>query len=105
MIVALFVLQSSAMANRSKKWGRLQPRRRQRAASDAKSGTITVKPGAQPTTIRVMAYDKDRVVEQKIEDPHELKELLGKWPVVWVDVVGLGSEDKLRAIAELFQMH
>ena len=52
-----------------------------------------------------MAYDKDRVVEQKVEDPRELKEFVGKWPVVWVDVVGLGTEEKLRAIAEVFQMH
>ncbi len=52
-----------------------------------------------------MAYDKDRVVEQSIDDPRALKELLGKWPVLWVDVIGLGDEAKLRKIAEVFQMH
>src|SRR2546421_11854483 len=92
------------MANRIKKWQRLKPRV-QRHSPGAKPGTISIEPGAHPTTIRVMAYDKDRVVEQKVEDPSELEELVGKWPVVWVDVIGLGSEDKLRAIAEMFQMH
>ena len=92
------------MAKRSKMWRRLKPRV-QRHAPGAKPGTLSIEPDAQPTTIRVMAYDKDRVVEQKIEDPRELKEFLGKWPVVWVDVIGLGNEDKLRAIAEVFQMH
>jgi magnesium transporter len=52
-----------------------------------------------------MAYDKERVVDQKIDNPHELKDFLAKWPVVWVDVAGLGSEDKLRAIAEVFNIH
>jgi magnesium transporter len=92
------------MTNRIRKWHR--PRQRvKRHSPGAKPGTISIEPGAQPTTIRVMAYDKGRVVEQKVEDPHQLKEFVGKWPVVWVDVVGLGTEDKLRAIAEIFQMH
>ena len=52
-----------------------------------------------------MAYDKDRVVEQTIDDPRQLKELLDQWPVVWVDVVGLGSEETLRAIAQMFHIH
>ena len=36
---------------------------------------------------------------RKSTTPTELNEFLGKWPVVWVDVVGLGSEETLRAIA------
>jgi magnesium transporter len=83
---------------------RLKPRV-WRHTPGAKPGTLTVEPDAQPTTIRVMAYDKDRVVDQKIDDPAALKEFIDKWPVVWVDVVGLGTEDKLRAIADIFQMH
>ena len=93
------------MANRNKFLRRAKPRIRRRSAVGAKPGTITIQPGAQPTTIRVMAYDSDRVVEQKIDDPNQLNEFLGKWPVVWVDVVGLGSEETLRAIAQMFHIH
>jgi magnesium transporter len=92
------------MAKRSKTWRQLKPRV-QRHAPGAKPGTLSIESDAQPTTIRVMAYDKERVVEQKVEDPRELKEFLAKWPVVWVDVIGLGDEEKLRAIAEVFRMH
>lgn len=102
---AVGVLQSAAMVNRSKMWRRLKPRVGSKHRPGAKPGTLTIDPGAQPTTIRVMAYDKNRLIEKKIEDPSELKEFVGKWPVVWVDVVGLGSEDKLRGIAEIFQIH
>ena len=92
------------MANRIKKRQTLKLKV-QRHSPGTKPGTLTIDPDAQPTTIRVIAYDKERVVDQKLEDPRELKEFVGKWPVVWVDVVGLGSEEKLRGIAEIFQMH
>ncbi len=93
------------MANQLKFLRRLRPRVRRRSAPGAKPGTITIQPGSYPTTIRVMAYGKEQVVEQKVADPQELKELLKKWPVVWVDVVGLGSEETLRAIAGIFHIH
>lgn len=76
-----------------------------RHALGAKPGTITIQPGAHATTIRVMAYNHEQLVEQKIDDPRELTKFLQKWPAVWVDVVGLGSEETLRAIAEVFQIH
>jgi magnesium transporter len=66
---------------------------------------MTIAPDARPTTIRAMAYDKDRVVEQEISDPGQLQPLLNEWPVVWVDVVGLGSEETLRHLAKLFHVH
>lgn len=96
------------MANRPNTWQKLKRRMRRhprRHAPGAKPGTITIQPGATPTTIRVMAYDREHVVEQKIDDPHELQAFLEKWPVVWVDVVGLGSEETLRAIAQVFAIH
>jgi magnesium transporter len=84
---------------------RAKPQGRKRSAVGAKPGTLTIQPDAPPTTIRIMAYDKDRVVEQSIKDPGELRSFLGKWPVLWVDVVGLGSEASLRTLAEIFQIH
>src|SRR5262245_22063425 len=93
------------MANRARRWRRLKHQGRQRAAPGSKPGTLTIEPGAYPTTIRVMAYDTDRLVEQVIDDPRQLKDFLEKWPVVWVDVAGLGTEDKLRSLADIFQMH
>lgn len=83
----------------------VRPRIRKRSAVGAKPGTITIQPGAQPTTIRVMAYDQDRVVEQAIAEPNQLRDFLGKWPVAWVDVIGLGSEDVLRSIGQIFRIH
>jgi magnesium transporter len=93
------------MSHRIKSLRRAKPHTRKRSAVGAKPGTLTIQPDAVPTTIRVMAYDKDRVVEQSIKDPNELRDLLGKWPVLWVDVVGLGSEETLRTLAQIFHIH
>lgn len=92
------------MSNR-KKLRRSRLRIRRQTAPGTKPGTVVIPEGAHPTTIRIMAYDQDQVVEQKIESPDQLKEFVGKWPVLWVDVVGLGSEETLRSIAEIFHIH
>jgi magnesium transporter len=93
------------MANnrRHRRW--IKPRSRRRTKPGAKPGTLIIAPDAPTTTIRVMAYDKDRFLEQEVEKPGELHEILGRWPVVWIDVIGLGSEEKLRGLAGVFQMH
>jgi magnesium transporter len=93
------------MANHRHNRRKFKPRVRRRTAPGAKPGTMTIAPDARPTTIRAMAYDKDRVVEQEIGDPCELQPLLNQWPVVWVDVVGLGTEATLRKLGQIFHMH
>jgi magnesium transporter len=52
-----------------------------------------------------MAYNKDHVVEEVIDDPRQLQSYLNDWPVAWVDVVGLGDEETLRKIADIFHIH
>jgi magnesium transporter len=99
------VLQSALMANRSNMWKRLRRRSFKHRPPGAKPGTLAIQPDAEPTTIRVMAYDKEHCVDEKIDDPQKLKDFVAKWPVVWIDVAGLGSEDKLRAIADVFRIH
>ena len=93
------------MGNHRRSLRRLKPRVRRRTQPGTKPGTLTIPADAQPTTLRVMAYNKERVLEREVQDPHELRELVNQWPVVWVDVVGLGSEATLRAIADIFHIH
>jgi magnesium transporter len=84
---------------------RMKPRIRRRSAPGTKPGTLFIASGALPTKIDVIAYDKDHVLEQPIEHPHELRPLMSQWPVVWVNVTGLGSRETLLAIAEVFRIH
>jgi magnesium transporter len=93
------------MGNHRRTLRRLKPRVRRRTKPGTKPGTLSIPTDARPTTLRVMAYNKERVLEREVHDPHELRQLLNEWPVMWVDVVGLGNEATLRAIAEIFQIH
>ncbi len=93
------------MSNHRRNRRRFKPRVRQQTAPGAKPGTLAIAHDASPTTIRVMAYNQERIIEKDIDDPQELKELLGHWPVLWVDVSGLANEAKLRAIADVFKIH
>jgi magnesium transporter len=68
-------------------------------------GTLNIPRGAHPTTVRVMAYNQGQVMEREVRNPGELQDLVDRWPVVWVDVIGLGSESTLRALAQIFSIH
>jgi magnesium transporter len=68
-------------------------------------GILSVDPDAQRPIIRVMAYNPDRFEEREIADPAELESIRGEWPVVWVDVHGLGDRGTLEALGARFELH
>ncbi len=71
----------------------------------ASPGTLHIDAGAPKPVIRAFAYGPDRCAEIEVADPAALGDYVGKWPVVWVNVDGLGDEAMLRRLAELFGMH
>ena len=88
-----------------RKHRRLKPRIHRRAAPGTKPGTMNVAPDALATTIDMIAYDKDRIVEKSHVSTKQLDEFMQQWPVVWVNVIGLGSADVLKNIATTFKIH
>jgi len=85
-----------------------RPRRKRRAPPrtvGATPGTLRIHPDATRPVVRVMAYGPDDFAEQEVDDPESLAPLLGKWPVTWVNVDGLGDAEMLTRIGEIFQMH
>jgi magnesium transporter len=92
------------MSNHRKR-RRLRTHIHRRSAPGTTPGTITAAPDALATAIDVIAYDKDRCVEKSHVSVKELKEFAERWAVVWVNIVGLGSVDTLKSIAEVFQIH
>ncbi len=68
-------------------------------------GTLITPDNALPTVMHAMAYGPDGYVEQGIETPDDIKPLMEKWPVVWVNIDGLGSKDVIEKLRELFNLH
>jgi magnesium transporter len=71
----------------------------------APPGTLRTSPDALPPSIRVMAFSQESLTEAQLESPEEIQSYLDKWPVTWINVDGLGDEQTLRRIAELFGIH
>ncbi len=68
----------------------------------APPGTLVAPAGARPTTVRVIDYNTDELLERDIETVAELKDYVERESTSWVDVVGLGDVQRIREIGKLF---
>jgi magnesium transporter len=68
-------------------------------------GTIKADPEAPRPSLRVVQYGPDDAIEEEITDLDSVEGLLGKQPVTWVDVQGLGDAKTIRRLGELFGLH
>ena len=68
-------------------------------------GTLIVDPNAPKSSIHVVAYDPQRVVEKDIEDVQMVRSFLGQWPVTWINVSGLGDLSVITKLGEIFNIH
>lgn len=76
-----------------------------RAAPGTAPGTIIVDPAAPHPELNVIAFGPHGHVEKKLSKADDVREYLGKWPVVWLNVDGLGDEATLQRLGELFKLH
>lgn len=79
--------------------------RKDRLKPGAAPGTFNPPKDALPSDIHVIAYDTDNIEELSNPTIAQIKELQKKWPVVWVNVNGLGSVDVIQALGDLFKLH
>jgi magnesium transporter len=78
---------------------------RRRAPAGTSPGTLISHPDAAPPLIRVMGYGPDGLEERGVAGAAELAALRGSWPVLWVNVDGVGDAASIEAIGELFGLH
>lgn len=68
-------------------------------------GSMIVDPNANPTVVRVMAFGGVEFLEREIKDISEIRSIMVAYRSVWIDVIGLGSQQKLAELAQLLQLH
>jgi magnesium transporter len=78
---------------------------RRRTPPGAAPGLLTPIPGSAAPAIRVMAYGMEEFLERKVTKVDELRGLRHRYPMVWVDVEGLGDADIVAALGEVFGLH
>jgi magnesium transporter len=82
-----------------------RPRIKARTPPGTAPGTLATDPQAPPSVIRVVAYSADEVVEQTLETPGAIADYMNKWPVLWVNIDGVGDAETLQAVGQLFDLH
>lgn len=76
-----------------------------RTKPGALPGTIVADPLANPPTMQVMAYGPEAFTERPNVTLADVKLLLGKSPVLWLNIDGLGDARLVQAVGELFGLH
>ena len=79
--------------------------RRRHPPPGARPGTLVVDPEAPPSRMTLAVYSADGVDEHDVDEVSTIPTLLQPGRKAWLDVVGLGSEDVLRALASQFDVH
>ncbi|MDA1213598.1 MAG: magnesium/cobalt transporter CorA, partial [Planctomycetota bacterium] len=78
---------------------------RRRSAPGASPGTVIVDPEGSRPQIHVMCYGPDSFYEQTLTRVSEIDEHIGKEPVTWIHIDGLGDIEILQQLAERFGIH
>lgn len=78
---------------------------RRRSNPGAVPGEIVADPAAKLPRMTVMAYGPDGLVERHVHRLSELQELRGKYPVLWLNIDGLGDAAVIEQVGELFHLH
>jgi len=68
-------------------------------------GLLASVPGATPPRVSVFAYGPHDLTEFEAEDLPALGRLRGHYPVVWVNVDGVGHAGTVQAIGDAFCLH
>ncbi len=68
-------------------------------------GTLTIDPQASRTKISVVAFNPESCLEEPVRDVESIASYLTKWPVVWINVEGLGDVETIRKLGNAFNIH
>jgi magnesium transporter len=52
-----------------------------------------------------MAYGPEGLKEMETRDPEAVRDLPGRWPVVWINVDGVENLETVRELGEIFHLH
>ncbi len=82
-----------------------RPKIRLRTPPGSSPGKITPPHDAPKPEIQVMAYGSEGFDECTLQQPADAMPYLERWPVVWINVNGLGDAETIQEFGELFNLH
>ena len=76
-----------------------------RAPPGSPPGTLVADPHGAAPIIHTYAFGPGRLDELDAVDPASIRDIHGRYPVVWIDVVGLGNAQVIEDIGGVFGIH
>jgi magnesium transporter len=89
----------------SRKRHRRAPKITRRTQPGSAPGVVVTDPDQPKSTTHVISYGGGEAVEMQAAGPDEFKALVGRRPVTWIDVEGLGDAATIERFGELFGLH
>jgi len=68
-------------------------------------GTIIIPPSALPPLLRVTCWSPDQIVDKHNVTLGQIRELRGKYPVMWIEAAGLGDAQLIEELGEFLGLH
>jgi magnesium transporter len=65
-------------------------------------GMLRANPLHHPSQVFMIGYGPEGYLEQAVENFDDINQFLTTWPVVWVDVIGLGTVEVIEKIGAIF---
>jgi magnesium transporter len=93
------------MGSKNRRIKRRKQHFHRQAPPGAAPGTLAVDPGAPRPAMEVMAFDAHRVEERRLDNARQAADYLGKWPVTWINVEGLGDAATIAELGSIFRLH
>jgi magnesium transporter len=78
--------------------------RKHKPKAGSRPGTLAMPAGSPSPRIHAVCYSPAGVEEFDVEDPRSLQQHVQGERTVWIDVQGLGDEQVMRQIGDVFQM-
>ncbi|MDH3475665.1 MAG: magnesium/cobalt transporter CorA [Rhodospirillales bacterium] len=78
---------------------------KRRTPPGASPGTLVTDPLAVGPTVCLIGYGPDDLEEREVSEIEDLKPLIGRWPVTWINVDGLADLELIRRLGEMFELH
>lgn len=91
------------MSKHKKRRGRLKITRRTNPGAPA--GALVSDPHAPPPQIQVIGIAPEEIVERTVKNAAEIRDFVGRYPILWVDIDGLGDVAAIEEIGRIFGLH
>lgn len=76
-----------------------------RTQPGAAPGTLVSHPDRPKPKLNILAFREDELMEETVPNVKEIEPLRDHWPVLWINVEGLGDAEVIGELGKMFDLH